>query len=105
MLLPRPELTAYRRERHPKAYVTWLCRDPLDKRGSTYRESESGTAALKALDWTRVLDTAGHCTYARAFMRDLAAILGPPATALPEGDEPPLLARGATLPESVLRNL
>jgi len=106
-LLPaRPELPDYRRERHPKAYLAWLCRDPEDKRCcSTYRESRGGADALRALSWPAVLRTPTHARFARTFFRDLADVLGPPALAVGEGEEHPLLARSEAPQDRVLRNL
>lgn len=106
-LLPaRPELPDYRRERHPKAYLAWLCRDPEDKRCcSTYRESRGGADALRALSWPEVLRTPTHARFARTFFRDLADVLGPPALAVGEGEEHPLLARSEAPQDRVLRNL
>lgn len=105
-ILPlRPELAGYRRERHPKAYLSWLCRDPQEKRWSTYRESQGGAKALGALDWPRVVGNPTHCMFARALLGDLSEVLGRPAAELPSGQEHHLVAR-ATAPQArVLRNV
>jgi hypothetical protein len=105
MLKLRDDLPAYRRERHPKAYLNWLCRTPSDERGSTYRESIHGARALAGLDWQSVLASPSHYSFARALVQDLAEKLGPPALSLPPGDECPLLARSKAPPARVLRNL
>jgi hypothetical protein len=105
-LLPvRADLPAYRRERHPKAYLSWLCRDPDDDRCSTYRESSHGASALRSLGWARMLAAPSHARFARCIVQDLAEALGPPAIALPDGDEHPLLATGSAGLQRVLRNV
>ncbi|AKT41399.1 hypothetical protein [Chondromyces crocatus] len=106
MLKARPDLPHYQRERHPKAYLTWLCRNAEEKRCcSTYRETHEGAAALRALRWEQVLQTPGHGRFARALLRDLADILGPPTVALTDGEEHPLLSRSNAPMDRVLRNL
>lgn len=104
MLPARQDLPAYRRERHPKAYLSWLFRDPTDDRCSRYRESAHGAEALRRLGWDRVLATPTHARFARSLIQDLAAVLGEPAIELPKGDEHPLLV-GASGSPRVLRNV
>lgn len=106
VLPPRPELPDYRRERHPKAYLAWLCRDPQDRRCcSTYRESHGGAAALRDLDLRQVLRTREHARFVRSFLRDLADALGSPAVDFLEGEEHPLVSRSMARRDRVLRNL
>lgn len=89
------------RKYHPKAYLSWLFRDPNHDRCSAYRESEHGVAALKALRWSEVLSHENYCTFARALINDLAEALGPPALPLPQGQCQKLVSR----PAHVLRNI
>lgn len=105
LLKPRGDAPAYRRERHPKAYLQWLSRDPSNDRCSTYRESDHGARALAGLDWSSVLASPSHYAFARALVHDLAETLGPPAALLPPGDEHSSLARSKAPPARVLRNL
>ncbi|WP_156040955.1 hypothetical protein [Chondromyces apiculatus] len=106
MLPERFNLPGYRRELHPKAYLSWLCRNPTEaQRGSTYRESHGGAAGLRALSWEQVLRTPAHAKFARALIHDLADALGPPTLTLPSGEEYPLLARSSAPRDRALRNL
>ena len=70
------------RERHPKSYLQYLC-DPLLTGGSKrrYRETgdpRGGVAALKTLDWKRVLSDPPHCPFLHAFLDDLSYALEQP---------------------------
>jgi hypothetical protein len=104
-LARRPELPGYRRERHPKAYLSWLCRDPSSERCTAYRESDHGRSALEGLPWARVLGSPRHCRFARTLVNDLAEVLGAPAVPLPPGEEHPLLTRSGATAARVLRNV
>jgi hypothetical protein len=98
-------LEAARRERHPKAYLAWLCRDPEDERCSTYREVYGGKRSLDALDWNSVLGNPEQMIYLRALASDLAEGL---KTNLPpglRGEEAPLLSLSRRPRHNVLRNL
>jgi len=105
VLPSRPDLPAYRSERHPKAYLAWLCRDPRHKKCSTYKESDHGAAALASLNWQALLANPSHCIWARALIHDLSDALGPPIPAFPAGSENPLVARSTPRATRVLRNL
>ncbi|HZF54117.1 MAG TPA: hypothetical protein VE093_35975 [Polyangiaceae bacterium] len=105
VLPSRPDLPAYCRERHPKAYLAWLCRDPGHRRCSTYQESKHGAAALASLNWSALLSNPSGCTWARALVQDLAEALGSPVTPFPEGSEQPLVSRAAATSPRVLRNV
>lgn len=94
------------RERHPKAYLTWLCRDPAEKKCSTYRESDGGVDALRALNWMTALKEPKHLCYARALIQDISDLTGQ----TPEGVElnsisVPLTSRFSLPPDPVLRNI
>lgn len=105
VLTSRPDVPAFVRERHPKAYLSWLCRDGENERCSTYRESEHGARALSAVNFSRMLATETICRYARALVHDLADELGPPSVWIPPGEEHPLVSRFTSRQRSVLRNL
>jgi len=91
-----------RRQEHPKAYLEWLARDADDRRCTTYRESNSGVAALRALSWAEVLSNQDHFRYARAFLNDLADFLGEDEY---PGEEADLTTRFLDTRENVLRNI
>src|SRR5205823_2158383 len=73
-LAPLPAIPDLRRERHPKAYLAWLCRNAQHPRCSTFRESEGGVAALIELNWRRVLAHPEWCAFARAMIADLGDV-------------------------------
>lgn len=103
-ILPdRPSIPHWRREAHPKAYLSWLCRDPGHERCSTYRESDGGAAALASLRWPTVLGAPSHFTWARALILDIASALNEPVPAFASG------GACSTMPgtgsDPVLRNL
>jgi hypothetical protein len=68
----RPE----HRERHPKAYLKFLCEpdDPLC-RARRYRESKGGALALRELAWAPALASPQHGMIARALLDDIANML------------------------------
>jgi hypothetical protein len=105
LLAPQPEVPWFVRERHPKAYLQWLCRDPDDNWCPSWSESKAGAEALRSLDWNAVLANPGHCTYARALVDDLADALGEPRPFVDGGLLAPLTARKPRRQAAVLRNL
>lgn len=105
ILKSRADVPAYVRERHPKAYLSWLCRDFGHERCSTYRESEHGARALAAIDFGRVLAQQAFCRFARALVQDLADVLGAPSVSIGPGEEHPLVSRFAPRQAPLLRNL
>lgn len=82
----RPGMPWHRRERHPKAYLQWLCRDPSENSCTAWKESREGASALAGLDWSAVLSTPSHYPFLRAMLHDLADGLG---GALPTVAGPP----------------
>ena len=94
------------RERHPKAYLEWLCRDPRENNCTRWQESKQGAEALAKLDWVAALSNTSHCTWLRAFVEDLAEGLGEP---LPDGiaggQACPLTSYKRDHPSALLRNL
>ncbi|MEO7327062.1 MAG: hypothetical protein ABI193_00685 [Minicystis sp.] len=105
MLAPQPDVPWFTRERHPKAYLQWLCRNPTENSCTTWRETEPGAAALRALDWAAVLEDPSHCAYARALLDDLADALGEPPPFPQGGMIAPLTARKPPSAGALLRNL
>jgi hypothetical protein len=65
------------RNRHPKAYLKFLCQpdDPLCS-NRAYRESREGAKALGALAWSPALTNPIHAALARSLFDDIAAMLG-----------------------------
>jgi len=70
------------RERHPKAYLQWLCIDGNARTCTTYHESGSGKDALRGLDWDTVFRRPSpQLRFLAALVADLADGLGqPPST-------------------------
>jgi len=98
-----PEWDRLDRQRHPKAYLAWLMKDPGNKRCSRYRETTDGAQALSALDWQAALVNAGHCAYMRALVFDLSQGLAVPLPWLNNSAHPALTEYRH--PGNVLRNL
>ena len=67
--------TPQTRLRHPKWYLRWLC-DPTSLREKAYKETKGGLAALRELDWSRVLGEPDRCPFLRSLVVDLADALG-----------------------------
>jgi hypothetical protein len=91
------------RQRHPKAYLQYLCDPTLADRRLRYRETQNGVSALTNLNWQRVLSDPAHCPFARAFLDDIAYAVNQPL---------PWLQQTSTVPTSfpgpqgrVLRNI
>lgn len=104
----RPGWNKAERERHPKALLAWLCRDPAEKNCIRYRETHEGADALAALDWAAALRSPEHCTYLRALLEDLADGLGETLETLklPAGGRvSPHTDHRARRPSPVLRNI
>ncbi|WP_437622195.1 hypothetical protein [Sorangium sp. So ce1151] len=94
------------RERHPKAYLQWLLRDPDENACTRWKEGKQGADSLKKLDWSAALSTSHHCTWLRALVDDLADGLGEPFP-VPGADAPcaQLTKRKRRDANAVLRNL
>jgi hypothetical protein len=76
VLTPDPRYPHRIREKHPKHYLEWLCRDVSHKRCTTWREVGVGSDALARLNWSAVLANPQHCGFARSFIEDVALTLG-----------------------------
>lgn len=66
------------RERHPKAYLHFLCDPTLTDRQRRYRETRGGVAALRDLNWVSVVAGPPHCPFLHALLDDLSAALNHP---------------------------
>lgn len=102
----RPKWLGAQRERHPKGYLQWLCRDGAAKNCTSYDESHRGAEALKQLDWAAVLGSRS-VGYLGALVEDLADVLREPLPLPMHGDDgPPPVTSWSRRPQShVLRNL
>jgi len=78
----RPKWLGTQRDRHPKAYLQWLCIDPAAKNCTGYQESRGGGNALRQLDWLKLLGRPPlEVQYLRSLIEDLAdALQTTPAT-------------------------
>lgn len=95
------------RERHPKGYLQWLCREPANRTCTTYAETEGGCAALSEISWASLLgrpDT--HFSLLRALVDDLEAGLNTaPSPGIQIGTPSPLTAVATAPRDAVLRNI
>lgn len=60
-----------RRVKHPKDYLSWLCRSTAEKNCTCYRETHGGKEALEGLNWEVALSTQAHCQYMRSLLLDI----------------------------------
>jgi hypothetical protein len=68
----RPKWLGAARERHPKGYLQWLCRDREARTCTRYQESEHGGRALAGLCWDAVLARPDEqLRFLRALVADL----------------------------------
>lgn len=65
-----------RRERNPKAYLSWLCHEPSEDTCSSYTELGGGASALSQLDWGTLLGKPAHARFVRSMLTDIASALG-----------------------------
>jgi hypothetical protein len=105
IIAPQADAPWFGRERHPKAYLQWLCREPGDNWCTSWRESRAGAEALRALSFHATLANPSHCAYARALIDDLADALAEPAPFDPGGEIAPLTARKRLGAPAALRNV
>lgn len=89
------------RERHPKAYLKFLCEphDPLCSE-RRYREATVGANALRAMDWHQCLAPWSHAALARSLFHDIADMLSISPPPFPGSVHPATSGR-----PSLLRNL
>ena len=88
---------------HPKAYLSWLCQEPTDKKCSRYDETKGGAEALAKLDWSALLGDPVAAPFARAMIHDIAEALGVEAPF--PGEVAPSTARSELPAAPALRNL
>jgi len=107
----KPEWLRAERQRHPKSYLAWLCRDPLAKKCSTYRETSkrpdirTGAGALANLEWEAVLRHPLRCQFLRAMVEDIADALGESFPGPHGAISSPLTSRHNLPEDPVLRNV
>lgn len=101
----KPAWKREQRELHPKAFISWLCRDPTANKCSHYRETHEGARALGDLDWTAALRVPEHCTFLRALVQDLADGLGTVPAFPIDGDASPVTSHKQQRQTPVLRNI
>lgn len=90
--------------RHPKAYLSWLCRSAEETRRCTTYNVQRGKEALEGMAWQRALQEEQHCQFLRAFLEDLADALQASAT-IPPGAVAPQTAYHLLIENHVLRNI
>jgi hypothetical protein len=99
----RPKWLGAERERHPKGYLQWLCRDPDDERCTSYTETGGGAAALRRLDWDAVKTHEG-LHFMNALIEDVAYAVDEHFTVLP-GSSAVATSLARRPKDNVLRNL
>jgi hypothetical protein len=105
LIAPQADAPWFVRERHPKAYLQWLCRDPSANSCTSWREAKAGAEALRELSFAAALANPSHCAYARALVDDLADALGEPPPFAPGGVIAPLTSRKRPGATAALRNV
>lgn len=94
------------RQAHAKGYLQWLCIDGSQKNCTTYDETRKGSAALRSLDWDRVLlRPPMQLQFLAALLDDIAVALGQPLGGLAERVLSPLTCLAKRPTDAVLRNL
>ncbi|MBK8940758.1 MAG: hypothetical protein IPM79_24865 [Polyangiaceae bacterium] len=100
----RPQWLIDARERHPKAFLSWLCREEVPRKCSAYRETHGGADALRDLDWQAILARPpGEMRFLRALVDDLAEACG--NTSLRQTSVASETSRMARRTPQVLRNI
>src|SRR5262249_23320051 len=94
--LAKPQSDAWwatpNRRRHPKHYIEYLL-DPTGEMGKGYKEREHGKRALASLDWQSVVTTPVHAQMVRAFLDDIADMIGATLPWCTSGTCHPLMER------------
>lgn len=102
LLIPHQHQEPKLRERHPKAYLRYLC-DPSLSDPKAYRETHEGAAALRELAWRQVIETSvNRCPFLTALLDDLGEALNQPLAWI----DPTRAAPETRLkPNGILRNI
>lgn len=101
-----PRWLIARRVEHPKAYLTWLTRDPGSGDCSRYKETKEGVRLLGRMGWSTVLGDPSSFAYLRSLVRDLESALGTTAVGVPSGGVEAMLTSVAQARSNpILRNL
>jgi hypothetical protein len=94
------------REKHPKGYLQWLCRDPDDKSCTSYSEATGGCNALSGISWKTLLSRpVTQFALLRALVDDLSEGLNSTPTVALGGTVSPLTSRSGAPVGAVLRNI
>jgi hypothetical protein len=101
----KPAWLRLERERHPKAFLAWLSRQPSEKKCSAYRETHEGADALKILNWRDALRSREHCKFMRALIADLADGLGEMPFEMDGGSLSPHTSHRRRHQDRILRNI
>lgn len=103
----RPKWFGSARERHPKGYLQWLCRDGAAKNCTRYDETHHGSRALTEIDWQALLGRPhDHFLYLRSLVADIADALNqPPAAGSIHDPQASATSRFASGVSRGLRNL
>lgn len=92
------------RANHPKRYLAWLCKEPLERNCTSYSETANGAEAVADLDWAMALAQADGMRFLRSLVLDMVDILGAPAVDVGVVAQP-LTSRNHLPRDPVLRNL
>lgn len=102
----RPKWLGTGRERHPKGYLQWLCRDGAAPNCTRYNETTNGGQALAGIAWASLLERpAEHLQYVRSLVADLEDVLGQAACTGTDGRQAATTSRFTRRLDPVLRNL
>ena len=103
----RPKwLGSFPREKHPKGYLQWLCRDPDDQSCTSYSEANGGCSALSGISWNTLLSRPeSQFALLRALVDDLSEGLNSTPTVALGGTVSPLTSRSGAPADAVLRNI
>ncbi|MEO1272755.1 MAG: hypothetical protein AAFX99_32100, partial [Myxococcota bacterium] len=63
------------RNRHPKAYMCWLCRNGSEKSCTAYTETGGGATSLRELEWSALFADTQGARFARSLIEDIAWVL------------------------------
>ena len=94
------------RDKHPKGYLQWLCRDPDDRSCTSYSEATGGCNALSGISWDTLLSRPeSQFALLRALIDDLNDGLNSKPTVALGGTVSSLTSRSGARVDAVLRNV